>query len=214
MILIGMFDSPFVRRVAVTLSLLEIPFEHRDWSVGKDFAAIRAYNPLGRVPTLVLDPAPGTDVAEVLIDSAAILDHLDEVAGERALLPRSGPRRRAALRWMALATGAADKGVAQLYERAFRPPEKVHAPWLERCSSQVHLSLDELDRAAKGTEEGRFLLGPVGQVDVTVACCFSFLVDAKLADPAVHRGIARLTERVEALPPMIATRRPFVPPAT
>jgi glutathione S-transferase len=55
MILIGMFDSPFVRRVAVTLNLLEIPFEHRNWSVGKDFELIRRYNPLGRVPTLVLD---------------------------------------------------------------------------------------------------------------------------------------------------------------
>jgi glutathione S-transferase len=50
MILIGMFDSPFVRRVAVTLNLLEIPFEHRNWSVGKDFELIRRYNPLGRVP--------------------------------------------------------------------------------------------------------------------------------------------------------------------
>ena len=71
MILIGMFDSPFVRRVAVTMNLLAIPFEHRNWSVGKDFDRIREFNPLGRVPTLVL--ADG----ESLIESAAILDYLD-----------------------------------------------------------------------------------------------------------------------------------------
>jgi drug/metabolite transporter (DMT)-like permease len=73
MILIGMFDSPFVRRVAVTMNLLKIPFEHRNWSVGKDFDRIREFNPLGRVPTLVLDDG------ESLIESAAILDYLDDL---------------------------------------------------------------------------------------------------------------------------------------
>ena len=54
MLLIGMFDSPFVRRVAISMKLLELPFEHANWSVGKDFDRIREYNPLGRVPTLVI----------------------------------------------------------------------------------------------------------------------------------------------------------------
>jgi glutathione S-transferase len=86
MLLIGMFDSPFVRRVAVSMKLLEIPFEHANWSIGKDFDRIREYNPLGRVPTLV------TNEGERLMESGAILDYLDEIAGpERALLPRSGP---------------------------------------------------------------------------------------------------------------------------
>lgn len=215
MILIGMYDSPFVRRVAVTLKLLGLPFEHRDWSVGKDFERIRAFNPLGRVPTLVLDPPAESEVGEVLIDSAAILDHLDELAGERALLPRSGPSRRKALRLMALATGAADKGVAQLYERAFRPEDKRHDPWLRRCRDQVQLALDELDRAAKSIEPGAWLGGSTfGQADLTVACAFTFLVDAGLADPPSHRGLARLAERVEAMPEMRATRLTFVPPQT
>src|SRR5208282_5439702 len=106
MILIGMFDSPFVRRVAVSMNLLGIPFEHRNWSVGKDFELIRQFNPLGRVPTLVQPDG------EVLIESGAILDFLDESAGpERALMPRSGKERRDALRIMAVAMGAAEKGV-------------------------------------------------------------------------------------------------------
>ena len=88
MILIGMFDSPFVRRVAVSMNLLGMPFEHRNWSVGKDFELIRQFNPLGRVPTLV---QPDGDT---LVESAAILDFLDEMAGpEHALLPRSGEPR-------------------------------------------------------------------------------------------------------------------------
>jgi glutathione S-transferase len=84
MLLIGMFDSPFVRRVAISMKLLGIPFEHGNWSVGKDFDRIRNYNPLGRVPTLV------TNSGETLMESSAILDYLDELAGpDRALLPRS-----------------------------------------------------------------------------------------------------------------------------
>src|ERR1039457_4879537 len=112
-----MFDSPFVRRVAVSMNLLGMPFEHRNWSVGRDFELIRQFNPLGRVPTLVQPDG------EALIESAAILDYLDDCAGpERALLPSTVKDRREALRLMAIAIGAAEKGVSQLYETVFRPP--------------------------------------------------------------------------------------------
>src|SRR5262245_20220586 len=104
MVLIGMFDSPFVRRVAVSMKLLGFPFEHRNWSVGKDQGEIRKYNPLGRVPTLVLDEG------EALMESSAILDYLDDTVGaQRSLLPRSGAARRRGLKLMAIATGAAEK---------------------------------------------------------------------------------------------------------
>src|SRR5882672_3316628 len=136
-----MFDSPFVRRVAVSMNVLGMAFEHRNWSISKDFEIIRQFNPLGRVPTLVLPDG------EALIESSAILDFLDERAGpERALLPHSGKERRQALRILAVATGAAEKGVAQVYETAFRPPEKRHAPWVERCHAQMHAALTELNR--------------------------------------------------------------------
>src|ERR1700721_389355 len=92
MILIGMLDSPFVRRVAVSLNLLEVPFEHKNWSVGTEFELIRQFNPLGRVPTLVQPDG------ESLIDSSAILDFLDESAEQGALLPRSGQGRRVTAR--------------------------------------------------------------------------------------------------------------------
>jgi len=140
MILIGMFDSPFVRRVAISMNFLGVRFEHRSWSVGKDFELIRQFNPLGRVPTLVQDDG------DTLIESAAILDFLDESADPaRALMPRSGEARREALRVIAIAVGAAEKGVAQVYETAFRPPEKRYRPWVERCHTQMHAALAELD---------------------------------------------------------------------
>ena len=73
MILIGMYDSPFVRRVAISLSLLGMTFEHRNWSVGKDAAKIREFHPQGRVPVLVLDDG------ETLTESSLIVDWLDRL---------------------------------------------------------------------------------------------------------------------------------------
>jgi glutathione S-transferase len=209
MILIGMFDSPFVRRVAVTLNLLEIPYEHRNWSVGKDFELIRRYNPLGRVPTLVLDDG------EPLIESAAILDCLDDLVGpERALLPLTGAPRRAALRVMAVATGAAEKGVLQLYEQAFRPEEKRHQAWVDRCAMQMHSALAELNRMA-GARSGRWLVGDrMTQADITTSCVFTFLKEALAVGEGApaYPGVAALSRRCEALSAFSAVKAPFSPP--
>jgi glutathione S-transferase len=212
MLLIGMYDSPFVRRVAVSMKLLEMPFEHANWSVGKDFARIREYNPLGRVPTLVL---PG---GECLFESAAILDYLDEQAGpQRALLPASGPERRQALNLMAMATGAAEKGVLQLYEGAFRPASKRHEPWLERLRLQMGASLGAIDRYLGERGMAQWLVGKrMTQADVTVACAFTFLNDALRvgADAVMFHSLATLAARCEAMPAFVETRMPFHPPQT
>jgi len=214
MLLIGMFDSPFVRRVAVSMKLLGVEFEHRDWSVGRDFEQIRHYNPLGRVPTLV--QADG----EVLIESSAIFDFLDERAGpERALLPQSGKDRRDALRIVAVATGAAEKGVAQLYENVFRPPEKRHQPWTERCATQMHAALAELDRSAleRSSKRGdsNWLIGTrLSQADITVTCVYTFLADALAINRkgCAYPALASIAARCEALPEFRSVKAAFFPP--
>src|SRR5437879_13047557 len=89
MILIGQYDSPFVRRVAIAMRRYGMDYEHRPWSVFADAEKIAAHNPLRRVPTLILDDG------EVLVDSWGIVDALDEAVGpERALLRARGGRRR------------------------------------------------------------------------------------------------------------------------
>ena len=113
-VLVGQFDSPYVRRVAVSMHQLGIAFEHRPWSVGKDQARIRQLNPVGRVPVLLLTNG------EALIESAMILDYVDELAGDdRRLLPAAGPARRAVQDWLALSTATVDKGIQIVYERVF-----------------------------------------------------------------------------------------------
>jgi glutathione S-transferase len=213
MILIGMFDSPFVRRVGVTLHLLGIPFEHRNWSVGKDFDRIREFNPLGRVPALVLPDG------DVLIESAAILDFIDDSVGaDRALLPRAGVPRREALRVMAIAAGAAEKGVLQIYERVFRPEEKWHEAWVERCSRQMTGALVEMERLAAfaGGGGGDWLVTDrMTQADVTVACVFGFLNQVLTTDPhgSTYPCLSALSARCEGLPAFQSVRADFHPPA-
>src|SRR4051812_16360354 len=110
MILLGQYDSPFVRRVAIALHHYALPFEHRPWSVWGDAEEIARYNPLRRVPTLLLEDGVA------LIETFAILDHLDELAPPKPLLlPAAGKLRRDGLRISALAGGLADKAVTLLY---------------------------------------------------------------------------------------------------
>lgn len=209
MILIGMYDSPFVRRVAVSLRWLGFEFEHYNWSIGADFERIRAYNPLGRVPTLVLDDG------EVLFESGAIVDALDQQVGpQRALLPATGPARRQALRLIALASGAADKGVLQVYERVFRPQDKQHEPWLQRCRTQTQAALAELERACASLTSPWLLGDTLSQADITATCVYTFLCEA-LPLPEAARGypaLHALSARCEALPAFIAARAAFHAP--
>jgi glutathione S-transferase len=212
MLLIGMFDSPFVRRVAITLKLLDMPFDHGNWSVGRDFDRIREFNPLGRVPTLV------TGDGEKLMESGAILDYLDQLAGpERALLPATGPERREALKLMAMATGAAEKGVMQVYERVFRPEAKRHQPWTDRCRLQMSSSLAAIDRHLGERGVAQWLVGKkMTQADITAVCAFTFLNDSlKVAEDAVmFQSLATLASRCEAMPAFQETRVPFFTPNT
>src|SRR5579872_7163811 len=209
MILIGMFDSPFVRRVAVSLNFLGVAFEHRNWSVGKDFELIRQFNPLGRVPTLV--QADG----DTLIESAAILDFLDEAVGpERALLPRSGELRREALRVIAIAVGGAEKGVMQVYETAFRPPEKRYRPWVERCHTQTHAALAELDRRCQVRGDKWLVGNRISQADITATCVYTFLSDALgiNREMTAYPALGAVSARCEAMPEFSTVRADWFAP--
>ena len=210
LILIGMFDSPFVRRVAVSMKLLWVPFEHRSWSIGKDFELIRQFNPLGRVPTLVQPDG------ETLFESSAILDYLDEHAGpDRALLPRSGEPRREALRIIAAAIGAAEKGVSQVYESAFRPPEKRYRPWVERCHTQMHAALAELDRVCQSRSSEWLIGDSISQADITVTCVYTFLSDALgiNRDGVAYQGLGAIAERCESMTEFRSVRAEWFAPA-
>jgi glutathione S-transferase len=196
MILVGQYDSPYVRRVAVTLGILGFAFEHDTRSVFGDFDSMRTVNPLGRIPSLIL--SDGT----TLIDSAAILDWLDQAVGPaRALLPPGGPSRQQALQRIALATGTIDKVMAAAYERLIRPATYRWPDWIARCRTQAEGGIATLAALSWPADT------PLDQTWITTACMIRYV---RLADPDLlpvgrYPALDALSQRCEALAPFQAS---------
>ena len=208
MILIGQYDSPFVRRVAIALRLYDIAYAHRTWSTFGDADKIAPFNPLRRVPTLVLDNG------EALIESAAILDHLDELVGpSRAMIAANGEARRHALKVSALATGLADKAVSLFYERALH--QATSDRWITRCRTQIADVLAVLE-AGRSDTHTRFWFGDtIGHADIAVTCALRFTREAHpgLIEETRWPALFAHTAACEDMPVFQEIRQPFLPPS-
>jgi len=137
--LIGMLDSPYVRRVAISLQMLGLPFSHRSLSVFRDFDAFGRINPVVKAPTLVCDGG------EVLLDSTLILEFAEAMASPRSLMPVDRRDLAPALRITGLALAACEKSVQIIYERGLRPAEKQHEAWVDRVTVQLFAACAALE---------------------------------------------------------------------
>ena len=200
MILVGRYRSPFARRVAISLRLLGMTYEHRPYTAWTHLQELRALNPVGRVPALVLDSG------ETLFDSSAILDHLDQLAGpERALVPSREPRRREVLRVTACALGVLDKVVAALYEKTMHPAEKVHPPWIAHNEAQGRSGLQWL----ASLDSGPWLAGDaLTQADITTVVMYDFtrIVNPELIPDGRYPRLDDLARNCTRLPAFSDTR--------
>jgi glutathione S-transferase len=197
--LIGMLDSPYVRRTAIAARLLAVPFEHDPLSVFSTFEQFSRINPVVKAPTLVCDD--GT----VLMDSALIIDHLESLAG-RSLWPAEGAERLRALRVVGLAMAACEKVVQIVYEHHLRPAAKVHAPWLDRVHRQMLAALTALDTELAqhplAAEEAQLT-----QAGLCAAVVWRFMqikLETPIAD-AVCPALSAYAASVEKLPAFAAT---------
>ncbi|MBV8619496.1 MAG: glutathione S-transferase family protein [Curvibacter sp.] len=193
MILVGQYDSPVTRRVAIALHHYGIPFTRDTRSIFGEAAAIKKINPLTRIPALVLDDG------EVLIDSSAILDYLDEQVADAALIPASGPARRHVLQTTALAQGTLEKVAAVVYERHFHAPEHRSTDWIDRCLGQARAGLDELSRRlATPYACGATLT----HADVMITTLIWYLRDRlnEVLSSTAHASLIALAEHCETLP--------------
>jgi glutathione S-transferase len=208
MILIGQYDSPFVRRVGIALTLYDLPFTHRPWSVFGDVEKIQPFNPLIRVPALVLDNG------EVLIESHAILDYLDSlVAAERVMFPAKEPARHQALKIASLATGLGEKAVSLFYEK--RLHKEASDIWIKRCRSQISAVLVSLE-ADRARRVGDYWFGErIGHADIAVAAVLRFTNEAhpSLISMADFPALSAHAARLEALPVFQSISQPFTPSA-
>jgi glutathione S-transferase len=207
MTLIGQYDSPFVRRVAIAMQIYDLAYDHKPWSTFRDADKFVAYNPLTRVPTLVLDD--GT----VLIESSAILDWLDELAGEeKALIAVSGLARRSALKTISLAMGLCDKMVSLVYERSLHAT--TSEVWIARCEAQVGRVLDVLEAEAAELKTPFWFGETPGHADIAVACATRFLGEAhrELSNPHRWTALFAHSARCEARPDFSAVVQAFIAP--
>ena len=208
MIFIGQYDSPFVRRVGIALTLYTLPFEHRPWSSFGEADKIRQYNPLTRVPTLVLDNG------EVLIESHIILDYLDSLMpAEARMFPASEPARHQALKVAALATGLGDMAVSLFYET------KLHTAasdvLVNRRRTQIASVLAALEADCAGRKSDYWFGGHIGHADIAIAVVMRFMaeVHAGLIALADYPALTAHAARLEALPAFQKIQQPFIPPA-
>ncbi|NEQ50522.1 MAG: glutathione S-transferase [Leptolyngbya sp. SIO3F4] len=191
--LIGMLDSPYVRRVAISLKYLGIPFEHRPLSVFRNFEEFSQINPIVKAPTLV------TDEGIVLVDSTLILQHIEGISAT-SLMPKESHAQ--SLRLIGLALMACDKTVQIVYERTLRPAEKLHQPWVDRVTLQLQSAYEQLEKHANS-----LTCDSLTQADITTAVAWRFtqLYTADVITPEPYPQLAAFSNKAENLPEFIAT---------
>ncbi len=198
--LIGMMDSPYVRRVAVSLKLMGVPFVCEQISVFRSYDEFARINPVVKAPSLV------TDDGTVLMDSTLILEYAELLAPpERCLTPPGHDAHARSQRLIGLALAACEKSVQLVYER-MRPADKQHRPWIERVQGQLLTAYRILDEEI-GAADGWLVASRPLQADVTAAVAWRFTqhVVGDVVKPGDHPALARLSRRAEALPEFAST---------
>jgi glutathione S-transferase len=211
--LIGMLDSPYVRRVAVALLIAEVPFRHRPISLFRHIPEFLKLSPLLKAPTLVLDDGA------TLVESNVILDYLGALHPAVDALSVARSRSPAlAARATGVALTVCEKAVQAHYERALRTPEQRSEDWLARIGGQLRAGLAALE--GELPESGWIAGERPGIADISVACAWGF-AQTTIADlvemfdykayPRISDFCARAEEdhAFRAAPPIDGVTAPF-----
>lgn len=194
--LIGMLDSPYVRRVAVSLQLLGVKFEHQSLSVFSTFEQFRQINPVVKAPTLV------DEEGNALMDSTLILQYAESIARPSARRTPTMPTElMRSLYLLGLALAACDKAVQLVYERELRPAEKIHQPWADRVILQLRAALDVLEAEQKRQplEATSAAMPPPGVMQAITWHFIQQMLPDVIA-PADYPALADYSRQAEALP--------------
>lgn len=193
--LIGMLDSPYVRRVAISLQLLDLPFEHQSLSVFRTFDEFSRINPVVKAPTLVCDD--GT----VLMDSTLILQYAEALTHPRSLIPREPAALAHTLRTVGLALAACEKSVQIVYERGLRPAEKQHQPWVARVTGQLLAACDGLE-AQLASHPLVLTRTALDQAGVSTAVAWAFIQNMlpEVVPASRYPNLVAFSQAAEALP--------------
>lgn len=130
--------SPYSAKVRMAAAYANVSLDLQDVVTTDEPAELIAANPMGKIPTMVLDNG------FAIFDSRPIMQEIDRLSGKK-LYPRNADKRRLAERFEAAGDGLSDILIAQVYERRFRPEEKVHQGWLDKQAEKAERSFDWLE---------------------------------------------------------------------
>jgi glutathione S-transferase len=208
LVLVGMLDSPFVRRVAIALELAQVAYENLPLKTFGDAEKFAAYSPLKRAPTLVLESG------EALFDSQLILAYLAErFVPVAALLPSDPALRLLCYQVLGAATGLADKAVSTVYEKTFHTVDSRHPVLMARARAQLVDTLGWLELCAPVQD---WLAGDrLTIADVSVGTAVRFAVEAhpEFVSLTAFPRVSAWCTRLEALPAFRKTYLPLDPPS-
>jgi len=192
--IIGMMDSPFVRRVAITARLLGLKYDHRPLSIFNSYDEFRFVHPLVKVPTLVCNNG------EMLVDSTLIIDYLESLTGE-SLMPANSRQRQSALKITGIALVAMEKVAQLIYETKQRPDKLKYASWIERLRQQLDSAVELLEQSVGNGRAWMFGTN-ISQADLStaVAWCFARYVFPEFVDKEKYPTLEIFSERAESTP--------------
>lgn len=193
--LIGSLTSPYVRKVRMVAIEKHIDLDFVvdiPWNAN---TKVGDFNPLGKVPVLVLDDG------STLFDSRVIVEYLDTVTPVSRLIPEGNRQRIAVKRWEALADGITDAVALIFIERAQRAPEHQSHDWIARQEQTV---LRGLEAMAEELGEKKWCTGDLMNLsDIAVGCTLGYL-DFRFAEinwRETHPNLAKLAERLNDTQP-------------
>ncbi|MFT3931478.1 MAG: glutathione S-transferase [Spongiibacteraceae bacterium] len=194
--LIGMLDSPYVRRTAISLDLLGISFTHEAVSVFKDFEHFKTINAVVKAPTLVCDDG------EVLMDSSLILQFIEAIQ-PLSLWSSDVKELQHEMRAVSLALAACDKCVQLIYERNLRPANLHYEPWKTRVTQQILAAFSALEREVALSRTA--FENTRSQASVTSAVVWQFAQSMLSTEISadLHPNLVQLSAGMEMTPPFL-----------
>ncbi len=193
--LIGMLDSPYVRRVAVSLELLGIPFEHEAVSVFSTFEKFKNINPVVKAPSLVCGDG------EVLMESSLILQFIETtIASGRSLWPANPVELQHEFRALSLALVACDKSIQIVYERNLRPKAAQYEPWMVRVTGQLLAAYEALEYEVQDRQASFSVSHSHATIAAAIAWQFTQSMLGSIVLASDHPGLTSLSSRLEQTP--------------
>lgn len=199
--LIGSPTSPYVRKVRIVLAEKKLDYQHTIENVWSPDTQIHQFNPLGKVPCLVMEDGGA------LFDSRVIVEYLDTLSPYNRLIPQAGRERAAVRCWEALADGVLDAAVTVFKERQ-RPEPQISHEWIARQLDKITKSLQAM---SDGLGDQAFCRGTgVSLADIAVGCALAYL---GFRFPEIewrnkYPNLAQLHDKMVARPAFVETEPP------